>query len=242
MIHENTVSEPTRRGRPRNEALHGHILWTAAQLFGRQGVAQTTTREVAAEAGTTERTLFKHFTSKEGLVQAVMDEAVLAQLVPLSLVGMRTAIARYGDDLQAWHCALLTERLRVLMETPDLVRLLVVEVLRNEAARSRFSVPWRDAVWEPLLALFRQLQSEGRLRSDVEAATLVRQFLSLNLGLLVGRVVLAPAIAWDDGREIAAVAAVFAAGASPAGGVSAPAVRSPLPHPAASMSPPPGAV
>ena len=216
---------PPRRGRPRNEALHGHILWTAAQLFGRQGVAQTTTREVAAEAGTTERTLFKHFASKEGLMQAVMDEVVLAHLAPLSLADLRTTIARCGDDLQAWHRALLTERLRMLSEAPDLVRLLIVEVLRSEAARSRFAVTWRDAVWEPLHTLFTQLQDEGRLRRDVEAAALVRQFLSLNLGLLIARVVVAPTIAWDDKSEIAAVAAVFGAGAAPAGGFSAPAAR-----------------
>ena len=113
----------------------------------------------------------------------------------------------------------------MLSEAPDLVRLLVVEVLRSEAARSRFAVTWRDAVWEPLHTLFTQLQDEGRLRRDVEAAALVRQFLSLNLGLLIARVVVAPTIAWDDKSEIAAVAAVFGAGAAPAGGFSAPAAR-----------------
>lgn len=207
----------SRRGRPRNEALHGHILWTAAQLFGRHGVAQTTTREVAAEAGTTERTLFKHFTSKEGLVQAVMEKAVLAHLAPLSLAGLRAAIAHCGDDLQAWHRALLADRLRALSDSPDLVRLLLVEILRSEPARERFATAWHEAAWEPLRALFSHLQAEGRLRHNVEAATLVRQFLSLNLGFLISRVVLAPALAWDDKREIAAVAALFGAGAAPGG-------------------------
>lgn len=215
-IEHSTSSPPAAaRGRPRNEALHGHILWTAAQLFGRQGVAQTTTRAIAAEAGTTERTLFKHFASKEGLVQAVMEEAVLAHLAPLSLAGLRAAISRCGDDLQTWHRALLAERLRALSDAPELVRLLLVEVLRSEAARERFATPWREAVWEPLVALFEQLQSDGRLRTDIEAAALVRQFLSLNLGLLVSRVVLAPGLAWQDAREIGAVAQLFSAGAAP---------------------------
>lgn len=213
MTMEKTFPPPARRGRARNEALHGHILWTAAQLFGRQGVAQTTTREVAAEAGTTERTLFKHFASKDGLVQAVMEEAVLAHVVPVSLQGLRAAIAGCGGDLQAWHRVLLAERLSVLSEAPDLVRLLLVEILRSETARERFVATWRAAAWEPLLALFAQLQAEGRLRSDLEPAALARQFLSLNLGLLVSRVVLAPDYAWDDAREIAAVAALFGAGA-----------------------------
>ena len=35
---------------------HIDILWSAAKLFAHQGVAQTTTRQIAADAATTERT------------------------------------------------------------------------------------------------------------------------------------------------------------------------------------------
>ena len=38
---------------------------------------------------------------------------------------------------------------------------------------------------------------------------------SLNLGFLVGRHVLAPGLDWDDEAEVAAIAAVFAAGTAP---------------------------
>ena len=61
------------------------------------------------------------------------------------------------------------------------------------------------------------MQDEGRLRADLQAATLVRLFLSLNLGYLVGRHVLAPAAGWDDEREMDAIAAVFAQGVASGG-------------------------
>jgi AcrR family transcriptional regulator len=201
------------RGRPRSEARTADMLWAAAQLFARQGVAATTTREVAAAAQTTERTLFKHFGNKEGLVRAVLEEAVLSHLAPESLQGLSAAIANFGGDLQAWHAALLRARLRALAAGPELTRLLLAELLRDPAVRARFGAGWQDAAWRPLVALFARLQEEGRLRADLGAPVLVRQFLALNLGFLLGRVLLAPELAWDDEAEIAAITQVFAAGA-----------------------------
>lgn len=211
----NPADEAPRRGPPARK--HLDVLWAAARLFARQGVGQTTTREIAAAAATTERTLFKHFGSKEGLVRAVIDEAVLAHLAPQSLEGLRRAIGACGDDLRAWHRALLHQRLRAWREAPELTRLLLVELLRDEALRADFAARWRAAAWEPMTGLLAGLQREGRLDATRPPAVLARLLLSLNLGYLVARVVLAPGAAWDDEAEIEAIAALFSRGAAPAG-------------------------
>lgn len=208
-------SDPAPRGRPRSDALHAEILWAAAQLFSTQGIGGTTTRQVAAQAQTTERTLFKHFGSKEGLAQAVISEAVLPHLAPASLAGLAEAIAAYGGDLVAWHRALLRARLTALQTAPELTRLLLVELVRDEGLRGRFAAQWKPAVWGPLVALFDRLQQHGSLRSDVAAEALARRFLALNIGFLVSRLVLAPDLALDDEEEIASIAQVFFEGVSP---------------------------
>lgn len=204
------------RGRPRSEARHAEILWAAAQLFARGGIAATPTRDIAAQAGTTERTLFKHFGSKEGLVRAVLQEAVLAHLAPASLGQLSAAIAAFGGDLQAWHEALLRARLAALRDAPELTRLLLMEMLRDEGVRAEFARGWTEAAWQPLVALFTELRKQARVRDDVAPQALARQFLSLNLGFLVARVLLAPGYGWDDEAEVAAIAAVFSAGSRPA--------------------------
>ncbi|TVP62334.1 MAG: TetR/AcrR family transcriptional regulator [Leptolyngbya sp. LCM1.Bin17] len=57
------------------------LINTAFQLFSSQGVAATTTRQVADLAGVNEVTLFRQFGSKHGLLSAVMEEAeVLSRL------------------------------------------------------------------------------------------------------------------------------------------------------------------
>jgi AcrR family transcriptional regulator len=210
---ENDARRPARRGPAPTK--HLDVLWAAARLFSQRGVAQTSTREIAAAAQTTERTLFKHFGSKDGVVRAVISEAVVAHLAPTSLDALRQAIEAHGDDLATWHRALLTQRSAALAQAPELTRLLLAELLRDEALRLRFAATWTGAVWQPLLALLERLQRDGRVRRDIPAASLVRMFLSLNLGFLVGRHVLAPDLPWDDEAEVAAIAALFAAGTAP---------------------------
>ncbi|WP_298280055.1 TetR/AcrR family transcriptional regulator [uncultured Bradyrhizobium sp.] len=197
---------------------HLDILWTAVELFGRQGVGQTTTRQIAAAANTTERTLFKHFASKDRLVEAVMREAVIAQLAPASLNALRQAIGEAQDDLVAWHRSLLHERMQATGKATELTRLLLVELLRDETVRKQFGKQWQSAAWKPLVALLVKLQGENKLRTDLDAAALARMFLSLNVGHLVGRFILAPGARWNDEQDIAAIAELFAHGARPAKG------------------------
>ncbi len=57
----------------RKEQTHRQLLQAALRLFGRQGYAATTTRQIAREAGTSELTLFRHFGSKENLAVQVFS-------------------------------------------------------------------------------------------------------------------------------------------------------------------------
>lgn len=205
---------PARRGPPRRK--HADILRAAVRLFAQRGVGHVTTREIAEAARTTERTLFKHYGSKDALLQAVIAEALLPQLVPTSLHALREAIGAHDGDLASWHRALLRGRLRELAAAPQLVRLLLTELLRDEGLRTRFAEQWVAAFWRPVRALFRRLQRDGVLRTDVPADSLARMFLSLNLGFLIGRGVLAPRLRWNDEREIDAIARLFAQGSAPA--------------------------
>jgi AcrR family transcriptional regulator len=59
----------------RVESSHDRILHTARELFARDGYENTTTAAIARRAGTSESQLIKHFGSKEGLLEAVFEQA-----------------------------------------------------------------------------------------------------------------------------------------------------------------------
>lgn len=51
------------------------ILKTALSLFAQEGFAATSTSKVAREAGVSEGLIFRHFSNKEGLLSAIMQQA-----------------------------------------------------------------------------------------------------------------------------------------------------------------------
>ena len=52
---------------------HDRILLAARSLFSSDGYENTTTSAIARRAGTSESQLIKHFGSKEGLLEAILD-------------------------------------------------------------------------------------------------------------------------------------------------------------------------
>jgi AcrR family transcriptional regulator len=49
------------------------ILHAALELFAQQGYAATPTSKIARKAGVSEGLIFRHFESKEGLLEAILD-------------------------------------------------------------------------------------------------------------------------------------------------------------------------
>jgi AcrR family transcriptional regulator len=54
---------------------HDRILQAGRELFAGDGYENTTTSAIARKAGTSESQLIKHFGSKEGLLEAIYDQA-----------------------------------------------------------------------------------------------------------------------------------------------------------------------
>ena len=65
------------------------ILATASRLFATRGYSQTTTAEIAREAGVAEGTLYHHFGSKDGIFLTLFDETMGGYLA-----GIETLLAR----------------------------------------------------------------------------------------------------------------------------------------------------
>jgi AcrR family transcriptional regulator len=131
----------SRRERTRNE-----LLGRALDLFETQGYEQTSAAEVAAAAGVSEMTFFRHFPSKDRvllddpydaeLVTAVaarpLDEAPLARTVN----GLRSAWAAVPDPA----VDVVRRRTRIVAHTP---------ALRSAVARNNQRT--EDAVTEQLV-------------------------------------------------------------------------------------------
>lgn len=108
------------------------IVGSALSLFAKQGITAATTKQIAEKAGVNEVTLFRQFGSKQGLLLAVLQEALVSQKMQAAL----TEIAGANEPIKAYSSA----GLELLGQVPELVRSLIGESgqlpLENQQALS----------------------------------------------------------------------------------------------------------
>ena len=107
---------------PSQQSTRQRLLTTAKDLFARQGITQTTTRQIADEAGVNEVTLFRHFHTKQGLLLAAFaDLGVFDGIGDLGLDPAQSL------DMRSVLLAYVKQCYQALVSNPELVRSVVGE-------------------------------------------------------------------------------------------------------------------
>jgi TetR/AcrR family fatty acid metabolism transcriptional regulator len=117
-------SKPTRRRLPR-EQRKAQILDAATRVFASKGFRAATTKEIAAEAGISEGTIYNYFDSKYDLLIAMSKRLALESLLQLEALPPETSVRSYVT-------ALVTDRFQLLVKHMDLIRALMPEVLVDD--------------------------------------------------------------------------------------------------------------
>jgi AcrR family transcriptional regulator len=204
--------EAARNARPAT-LKEAAIVEAATRLFGAKGYEATHTAEIAAAAGVTERTLFRYFPSKEKLYRRVLLPALLVAALPRELTDVGVLFATDADSFPDWHRRVLALRVAAGRQAAPQFRLLLARLLSDEKLRGKMIDIWRENVFKPLLDTMRRFQLRGDLRSDVQPEVLARAVISLNLGYIFPRALLAPDANWNDEAEIAATVDLMLRGA-----------------------------
>lgn len=142
-----------------------NLLTLAARTFGEQGYSATTMRHIAEQAGIEAASIYHHFSSKEELVDEVMEQggrriishqherlealgpdATAEQRFRAAVLGQMTGLIRHGDFALAHG--------RLLGQLPDKVR------DRQIKRRERHQKFWSG--------LLEDLRADGLLRADVD--------------------------------------------------------------------------
>jgi AcrR family transcriptional regulator len=140
------------------------LLHAAALIFARDGIAGSTTREIAREAGVNEVTLFRHFLSKDGLISAVVGQNFgnpLGQKPP----AMVKSTGNLRHDLLA-HARRYDQLLR---DNLPLIRTMIGEIQHHgDHERMVFKAIFRP-LREALMTRLEEAIHAGQLRADMRA-------------------------------------------------------------------------
>jgi AcrR family transcriptional regulator len=163
---------------PKGAATRAFLLQVAAEVFARRGYAETTVAELITRSGLTKGAFYFHFSSKEQLALAVIEEkqhrwvdsvqaAISAQ--PRAIDQLRVvalALVRvHRDDPSAFSVSRLTRDLSRIPHVTDLVR--------NHMR-----------AWVGMLAaIITQAQADGDLPGTIEANDLAALLVAATDGL-----------------------------------------------------------
>jgi len=156
------------------------ILATASRLFAEKGYSQTTTSEIAREAGVAEGTLYHHFGSKDGIFHTRFDETLdgflsgIEELLARQMNGRDTlaALSRF------WYGYVSRHQERFLILQRDFpVHLTVEHIGKGSPQREKL-----DRITE----LFSRLLARGKADGTLHLPFPVRETAEMLRGSFYG--------------------------------------------------------
>lgn len=139
----------------------------AVALLSEQGVVRTTTRGIAARAGVNEVTVFRHFSSKTGVLAAALQHVTAP---------FRAAVATPSEDVVADLRQAVAGYLAFADAHPDLVSRVLPEIAHEPELREHI-LPWQQGVAARVRAVVEHHQARGALRADLSADEVARSLL-----------------------------------------------------------------
>lgn len=168
-------------GRPAGTAadagLRERLLDAAIACYVRSGIAASSLRAIAAEAGVTPALLHYYFGDKAQLQQAVVEE----RLMP-ALGALRGELAAAGDDIVALVATFVRGVGALVERHPWLPPLWIREILCEGGALRDLMLQRVGPQLPQMLAVrFAQAQREGRLNPALDPRLLVVSLVGLTL-------------------------------------------------------------
>ncbi len=175
----------TGRGTRRGPQTRKHILDVSLRLFSERGVARTSIRDIARDVGITDAAIYYHFSSKQELLEALLEERGFTASIQQLEQGS-------AADLPLLECLQHMARgaITLMEENRDFVRLIVMEGLAGDETTAEQYRRLMDRWEAALTAVLERYQSRGELGgrdAAVVARSLIYVILAAFLDTLLGR-------------------------------------------------------
>ncbi len=134
------------------------IMESALRLFSRKGYLGATTREIAKEAGVAEVTLFRHFPTKERLLEEVFNNYTF--LPELKNILPEVSNLQYKEAL----LLIVKSFLNSLFLRKEMIKIMKSEFFTYPEHVTRFYQSFINELYSTLASYFDEMQNKGLLR------------------------------------------------------------------------------
>jgi AcrR family transcriptional regulator len=190
------------------------IVRAAIEVIAERGFRGAATSEIARRAGVAEGTIFRHFKTKQLLLDHILEPFVERVLAPIAFRDVHRLIDSEYPSFADFLRVFARNRLDVARENLPALRIFLQEVpLSPELRTMVFRHIGRHIIPE-LLAVIRKYQARGEIRDD-PPETVLRILMSMLGGYIVTRLAILPDYPWNDDVELERTIGVATRGLAP---------------------------
>lgn len=172
------------------------ILRSAIELFSQRGFSGTTTKEIAKAAGVSEAMVFRHFSKKSEIYDAIIDNKACHEGIRFPWeenTVVQEAIKNKDDHAVFYNLAL--NALTKQQEDESFMRLLFYSALEEHELAERFFRDFVAQLYEFIGGYIERRQKDGAMRK-VNPRIVVRAFLGMMIHHSLNNIL------WDKKRRL----------------------------------------
>lgn len=154
------------------------IIDAAVACFARKGVPGTTLEDVAAEAGVSRMTVYRHFRSRDGLMVEVLSTTW--QRLAVDLLGRLAPIEDFGEQVETALAFIMI----AFRTDPGLAWVIRGESIEAAAHGEDPSIPHVRTIAETVRPFFASAQERGLLREGVDLDELMVFVMRVALSMM----------------------------------------------------------
>lgn len=191
------------------------ILRAAIEVIAERGFKGASTSEIARRAEVAEGTIFRHFKTKQLLLNHIIEPFLEHVVAPIAVDEFaRLAGAEY-PSFPEFLRTLLRDRMELVRREQAIFRILVQELPVRPELRPLLEKHLAGRILPVMFAAIERFQARGEV-VVVPPASIVRMMISTMGGYLITRYLLLPERAWDDEAELELMVQTLARGLRPA--------------------------
>lgn len=160
------------------------VLLASSQLFAKKGYENTSTKDIAQLAGVAEGTVYKHFKTKEALLNAILLPFVEQVIPQIAQNFFETVKLSQKLSFQEFLAVLITDRIEFFLANIAEVKIFIMQVLqRPQFMQSAMAGIFHEAKM-PMHQVFQYYQDQGEL-VQLPDIDIIRYLVSPIFGHLV---------------------------------------------------------
>lgn len=190
------------------------ILRAAIEVIAERGFKGASTSEIARRAEVAEGTIFRHFKTKQLLLNHILEPFLEHVVAPLALDEFQRLVEGEHASFIEFLRAVLRDRLDLVRRELPIFRILVQELPLHPELRPLLERQFALRMVPVMLAAIERFQARGEVVA-APPSSILRMMISLGGGYVVTRFMLLPGHAWDDDAELERMAQTLARGLRP---------------------------